>query len=180
MAYTNNQVFGNDVSVIDSSQVYPLGTTRTVLGSQSGKGDQVWRYVKNNDAAAWTEGQVVTAVTNSAANLGTGTLAPATNSVPTLRVLGVAQTYTTSGSSAVTFGAGAYGWILVQGEGSILVDSAGNLGADTPFVTSATVAGSVVPVAGPITGPNAAGIIGVSHVQINASTIGSAYIACRP
>lgn len=180
MSSANNQVFGNDVSVIDATQVYPLGTERLVLGSQTGKGDQVWRYVKNTSAAAWTEGQVVTAVTNTAQNLGTGTLAPATNSVPTLRVLGVAQTYTTAGSALTTFGAGAYGWILVKGEGSIRVDSSGNLSADVPFVTSATDAGSVVAVAGPITGPNAAGIIGVSHVQILASAVGSAYITCRP
>ncbi len=180
MAYANNQVFGNDVNVIDSTQVYPLGTTRTVLGSQSGKGDQVWRYVQNTTASAFTEGQVVTAVVNTAQNIGSGTLAPATNSVPRLRVLGVAQTYTTAGSSLTTFGAGAYGWVLVQGEGSIRVDSAGNLNADTPFVTSATVAGSVVPVSGPITAPEAAGIIGVSHVQILASAVGSAYITCRP
>lgn len=180
MSSANNQVFGNDVSVIDSTQVYPLGTERLVLGSQTGKGDQVWRYVYNSTAAAFTEGQVVTAVTNTAQNIGNGTLAPATNSVPNLRVLGVAQTYTTAGSSLTTFGAGAYGWVLVKGEGSIRVDSAGNLNADTPFVTSATVAGSVVPVSGPITAPEAAGIIGVSHVQILASAVGSAYIDCRP
>lgn len=180
MSSANNQVFGNDVNVIDSTQVYPLGTERLVLGSQSGKGDQVWRYVQNTTAAAWTEGQVVTAVTNTAANLGVGTLAPATNSVPMLRVLGVAQTYVTAGSALTTFGAGAFGFILVKGEGSIRVDSAGNLNADTPFVTSATVAGSVVPVSGPITAPEAAGIIGVSHVQILASAVGSAYIDCRP
>jgi hypothetical protein len=180
MAYGNNQVFGNDVNVVDSTQVYPLGTTRVVLGSQSGKGDQVWRYVQNTTGSAFTEGQVVTAVTNTAQNLGTGTLAPATNSVPRLRVLGVAQTYTTANSSLTTFGAGAFGFILVVGEGSIRVDSAGNLAADALFVTSATVAGSVVPVSGPITAPEAAGAIGVSHVQILASAVGSAYIDCRP
>ncbi len=180
MSFANNQVFGNDVSVIDATQVYPLGTERLVLGSQTGKGDQVWRYVQNTTANPWTEGQVVTAVTNTAANLGVGTLAPLTNSVPTLRVLGVAQTYTTAGSSATTFGAGAYGWVLVKGEGSIRVDSTAAVNADTPFVTSATDAGSVVAVAGPITGPNAAGIIGVTHVQILTSAVGSAYITCRP
>jgi len=62
MSSANNQVFGNDVSVIDSTQVYPLGTERLVLGSQTGKGDQVWRYVYNSTAAAFTEGQVVTAI----------------------------------------------------------------------------------------------------------------------
>lgn len=181
MSSANNQVFGNDVNVIDATQVYPLGTERLVLGSQTGKGDQVWRYVQNTSALAFTEGQVVTAVTATAQNLGSGTLAPATNSVPQLRVLGVAQTYTTAGSSATTFGASAYGFILVKGEGSIRVDSVGALGADTPFVTSATVAGSVVPVTGAgITGPEAAGIIGVSHVSIALSTVGSAYIDCRP
>lgn len=181
MAYGNNQVFGNDVNVVDSTQVYPLGTTRVVLGSQSGKGDQVWRYVQNTTAAAFTEGQVITAVTNTAQNLGTGTLAPATNSVPRLRVLGVAQTYTTASSSATTFGVGAFGFVLVVGEGSIRVDATvGGLTADTPFVTSSGVQGSVSPVSSPITAPEAAGIIGVSHVAIAASTVGSAYIDCRP
>jgi hypothetical protein len=181
MSSANNQVFGNDVTVIDSTQVYPLGTERLVLGSQTGKGDQVWRYVYNSTAAAFTEGQVVTAVTNTAQNIGNGTLAPATNSVPKLRVLGVAQTYTTAGSSATTFGAGAYGWVLVKGEGSIRVDATvGGLTADTPFVTSSGAQGSVSPVSSPITAPEAAGIIGVSHVAIAASTVGSAYIDCRP
>ena len=69
MSYSNNQVFGNDVNVLDSTQLYPLGTTRTVLGSQSNKGDQVWRYVRNAGAAAWTEGQVVLAVAATAQNL---------------------------------------------------------------------------------------------------------------
>ena len=178
MSYGNNQVFGNDVNVLDTAQLYPLGTTRTVLGSQSGKGDQVWRYVTNAGAAAWTEGQVVLAVAATAQNLGTGQTATATASLARNRILGVAQTYVTSAGVTSSFSIGAYGWVLMLGEGSILNDSAGTLAADTTFASSSAVAGSVESAANSGVGANAT--IGVTHVSITASTVGSAYIVCRP
>jgi len=175
MSYGNNQVFGNDVNVLDTTQLYPLGTTRVVLGSQSGKGDQVWRYVTNAGAAAWTEGKVVVAVAATAQNLGTATL-PAAATTDRLRALGVAQTYVTAAGASTTFSVGAYGWVLMLGEGSILNDSAGVLAADTSFTTSAVVGqeGSVAATT------NGLLQLGVTHVAINASTVGSAYIVCRP
>jgi hypothetical protein len=178
MSYGNNQVFGNDVNVLDTAQLYPLGTTRTVLGSQSNKGDQVWRYVRNAGAAAWTEGQIVLAVAATAQNLGTGQTATATASLARNRILGVAQTYVTSAGVTSTFSVGSYGWILMLGEGSILNDSAGTLAADTSFASSSAVAGSVEAAANSGIGANAT--IGVTHVSIAASTVGSAYIVCRP
>jgi len=178
MAYGNNQVFAKDVNVLDTTQLYPLGTTRTVLASQTGKGDQVWRYVTNAGAATWTEGQVVLAVANTAQNLGTGQTATATASLARNRILGVAQTYVNSAGAVSTFSVGSYGWVLMLGEGSILNDSAAPLNADTSFASSSVVAGSVEAAAN--SGVGAAAVIGVTHVQIAASTVGSAYITCRP
>lgn len=175
MSYGNNQVFGNDVNVLDTAQLYPLGTTRTVLGSQTGKGDQVWRYVVNAGATAFAEGKVVIAVAATAQNLGTATL-PAAATTDRLRALGVAQTYVTSAGAVSTFSVGAYGWVLMLGEGSILNDSAATLAADTSFTTSA-VGGQEGSVA--VT-TNGLLQLGIAHVAILASTVGSAYIVCRP
>ena len=48
MSFANNQVFGDDVTAVYSTEVYPLGTERLVLGSQTGVGDQVWIFVKTD------------------------------------------------------------------------------------------------------------------------------------
>lgn len=48
MSFANNQVFGDDVTAVYSTEVYPLGTERLVLGSQTGVGDQVWVFVKTD------------------------------------------------------------------------------------------------------------------------------------
>lgn len=180
MSSANNQVFGNDVTVVDATQVYPLGTERLVLASQSGTGsDQVWRYVKNNTAAAFTQGQVVMA---DAATLSGGTGALATQDVPKLRVIGVAQTYTTAGSTATTLGAGAYGWVLAHGYGSVLTAAAG-VAADSTIAVSAT-AGSVYasPAPGSATAAqaNALAVIGYNHAATAAAAVvTTAWIDCR-
>ena len=180
MSSANNQVFGNDVTVIDDSAVYPLGTERLVLGSQSGTGsDQVWRYVLNNTASAFTQGQVVMA---TAATQSGGNGALATQDVPKLRVLGVAQTYTTAGSALTTFGAGKYGWVLAHGYGSVLTAAAG-VAADSTIAVSAT-AGSVYasPAPGSATAAqaNALAVIGYNHVATAASAVvTTAWIDCR-
>lgn len=181
MSSANNMVFGNDISVVDSTQVYPLGTERLVLASQSGTGsDQVWRYVKNNTASAFSQGQVVMADT---ATLSAGTGALATQDVPKLRVLGVAQTYTTAGSSATTLGAGAYGWVLAHGYGSVKSAAAG-VAADSTIAVSAT-AGSVYasPAPGSATAAqtNALAVIGYAHTAISGAGtgVGTAWIDCR-
>lgn len=173
MSSANNQVFGNDVNVLDDSAVYPLGTERLVLGSQSGTGsDQVWRYVLNSTGLAFARGQVVMA---AAATLSAGTGALATQDAPKDRVLGVAQTYTTAGSALTTFGAGKYGWVLAHGYGTVLSAAAGVI-ADTPIGVSAT-AGSVY--ASPVTAAGAIGVIGYNHVAIVGAVTGTAWIDCR-
>jgi hypothetical protein len=48
MSFANNQVFGDDVTAVYATEVYPLGTERLVLGSQTGVGDQVWVFVKTD------------------------------------------------------------------------------------------------------------------------------------
>lgn len=180
MSSANNMVFGNDISVVDSTQVYPLGTERLVLASQSGTGsDQVWRYVKNNTAAAFTQGQVVMA---AAATTSAGTGVLATQDVPKLRVLGVAQTYTTAGSTATTFGAGAYGWVLAHGYGSVYTAAAG-VAADSTIAVSATsgsVYASPVPGGSAAAQANALAVIGYNHVATAAAAVvTTAWIDCR-
>jgi hypothetical protein len=173
MSSGNNQVFGNDVSVIDATQVYPLGAERLVLASQSGTGsDQVWRYVKNDTAAAFTQGQVVMV---KAATLSAGTGDLAAQDTPKVAVLGVAQTYTTAGSALTTFGAGAYGWVLCKGYGSVKSAAAGVL-ADKTIGVSAT-AGSVY--ASPASSAGAIGVIGYNHTAIVGAAVGTAWIDCR-
>lgn len=178
MSSANNQVFGNDVTVLDDSAVYPLGTERLVLGSQSGTGsDQVWRYVLNNTASAFTQGQVVMA-TGATQSGGNGALA--TQDVPKLRVLGVAQTYATT---LGTFTAGKYGWVLAHGYGSVLTAAAGLPAADVTIAVSAT-AGSVYasPAPGSATAAqtNALAVIGYNHVATAAAAVvTTAWIDCR-
>jgi hypothetical protein len=48
MSFGNNQVFGDDVTAVYATEVYPLGTERLVLGSQTGVGDQVCIFVKTD------------------------------------------------------------------------------------------------------------------------------------
>lgn len=180
MSSANNQVFGNDVSVIDDSPVYALGTERLVLASQSGTGsDQVWRYVKNDTASAFTLGQVVMA---KASTLSAGTGDLAAQNTPKVAVLGVAQSYTTAGSALTTFGAGKYGWILAHGYGTVLSAAAG-VAANLTFAVSAT-AGSVyataaVPADATAAQVNALAVIGYNHVAIVGATTGTAWIDCR-
>jgi hypothetical protein len=171
MSSANNQVFGNDVNVLDDSAVYPLGTERLVLGSQSGTGsDQVWRYVLNSTGSAFARGQVVMA---AAATQSGGTGALATQDAPKLRVLGVAQTYATT---LGTFTAGKYGWVLAHGYGSVLTAAAG-VAADSTIGVSAT-AGSVY--ASPASVAGAIGVIGYNHVATAAAAVvTTAWIDCR-
>jgi len=167
MSFANNQVFGNDITVVDTSQVYPLGTERLVLGAQTGSGigDQVWRYVKNDEAAsAFAVGNPVIQKTVTA-SAGTAVISTGA-SIPRLRVLGVAQH---------AIAAQSYGWVLVRGRGTVLATAAG-VAADTAFATDAA-AGTVV--AAPNTGVGAVAVIGVTDVAIGASVTGTAVIDCR-
>lgn len=169
MSLANNQVFGNDVNVLDDSAVYPLGTERLVLGSQSGTGsDQVWRYVYNSTASAYTQGQVVMAAGTTQSG---GTSVLATQDAPKLRVLGVAQTYATT---AGTFTAGKYGWVLMQGYGSVYTAAAG-VAADSTIAVSATAGAVYATPAAPGTPTaaqtNALAVIGYNHVATAAAAV---------
>jgi len=167
MSFANNQVFGNDITVVDSTQVYPLGTERLVLGAQTGTGigDQVWRYVKNDEAVnAFAVGNPVI---QKAATASAGTAIISTGaSIPSLRVLGVAQH---------AIAAQSYGWVLARGRGTVLATGAG-VAQDTAFATDAA-AGTVV--AAPNSGVGATGVIGVTDVAIGAGATGTAWIRCR-
>ena len=166
MSYSNNQVFGDDVTVTYTTEVYPLGTERLVLGSQtSGLGDQVWRFVKNNEAAnAFAVGNPVIQQTVVASG-GTAVISTGA-SIPRMRVLGVAQH---------AIAAQSYGWVLSRGRGTVLATAAGVAG-DTAFATDAA-AGTVV--AAPNTGVGATAVIGVTDVAIGAGVTGTAWINCR-
>lgn len=165
MSFANNQVFGNDITVVDTSQVYPLGTERLVLGAQTGVGDQVWRYVKNAEAA--NPFAVGNPVIQSAGVASAGTAVISTGaSIPRMRVLGVAQH---------AIAAGSFGWVLARGRGTVLATAAG-VAADTAYATDAA-AGTVV--AAPNTGIGATAVIGVTDVAIAAGVTGTAWINCR-
>ena len=167
MSFANNQVFGNDITVVDTSQVYPLGTERLVLGAQTGSGigDQVWRYVKNDEAVnAFAVGNPVIQRT-ATASAGTAVISTGA-SIPGMRVLGVAQH---------AIAAQSYGWVLARGRGTVLATAAG-VAADTAFATDAA-AGTVV--AAPNTGVGATAVIGVTDVAIGAGVTGTAWISCR-
>ena len=165
MSFANNQVFGNDITVVDSTQVYPLGTERLVLGAQTGVGDQVWRYVKNDEAAnPFAVGNPVIQKANTA-SAGTAVISTGA-SIPRNRVLGVAQH---------AIAAQSYGWVLARGRGTVLATAAG-VAQDTAFATDAA-AGTVV--AAPNTGIGATAVIGVTDVAIGAGVTGTAWISCR-
>lgn len=166
MSFANNQVFGDDVTVTYTSEVYPLGTERLVLASQtSGLGDQVWRFVKNSEAAnAFAVGNPVIAEANVASN-GSAIISTGA-SIPRPRVLGVAQH---------AIAAQSYGWVLCRGRGTVLATAAG-VAQDTAFATDAA-AGTVV--AAPNTGVGATAVIGVTAVAIGAGVTGTAWINCR-
>jgi hypothetical protein len=166
MSSANNQVFGDDVTVTYTSAIYPLGTERLVLGSQTnGLGDQVWRFVKNDEAAnAFAVGNPVIQLANTAS---TGTAVISTGaSIPRLRVLGVAQH---------AIAAQSFGWVLARGRGTILATAAG-VAQDTAFASDAA-AGTVV--AAPNSGAGATAVIGVTDVAIGAGVTGTAWINCR-
>ena len=177
MSSANNMVFGNDINVLDATQVYPLGTERLVLASQSNTGsDQVWRYVYNSTANPFAVGQVVMV---KAATLSAGTGDLAAQNTPKDAVLGVAQTYN---STLGTFTAGTYGWVLAHGYGTVLSAAAG-VAADKTIAVSAT-AGSVyataaVPADATAAQVNALAVIGYNHVAIVGAVTGTAWIDCR-
>lgn len=135
MSFANNQVFGDDVTVTYGSAVYPLGSERLVLGSQTGVGDQVWVFVYNSSGVDIVANQLLRHATTAA----NGTVALSGGAVNPSYLVGVTQatlpgTTTTSSTGQVL--SGPYGWALKRGVGDVNVTGAYN--RDEALVASAT------------------------------------------
>ena len=135
MSFANNQVFGDDVTVTYGSAVYPLGSERLVLGSQTGVGDQVWVFVYNSSGVDIVVNQLLRHATTSA----NGTVALSGGAVNPGYLVGVTQatlpgTTTTSSTGQVL--SGPYGWVLKRGVGNVNVVAA--YVRDEALVASAT------------------------------------------
>ena len=178
MSFANNQVFGDDISVTYSSAVYPLGTERLVLGSQTGVGDQVYIFVFNNTAADYAIGAVVAAKA-ATVSLGTTVLAP--TSSPAMRVIGVAQSVlpfaTTVGPTGLVV-SGPYGWVLKRGIGSVLTGT-GAITADNAIVVDSTDAGTAMNASALAAAAKFDTVIGYAHTTAAATALSTAYISCR-
>lgn len=129
MSFANNQVFGDDITVTYASAVYPLGTERLVLGSQTGVGDQVWEFVYNSSGVDIVANQLLRHATTAA----NGTVALSGGAVNPSYLVGVTQ-HTIPGTATTT--SGPYGWVLKRGVGNINVVAAYN--RDEALVASAT------------------------------------------
>jgi hypothetical protein len=140
MSFANNQVFADDISssITYSTEVYPLGTERLMLGSQSTVGDQVWIFIKNGAGSALAQGDVVSRK-DSTISLGTVVKAPLDAS--SASVVGVAQ---------FAIADGAYGWVLKRGIGRVK-SGADAIVANSPIVVQKSggvgVAGTAMPAA---------------------------------
>lgn len=123
MSFANNQVFADDISasLTYTSAVYPLGTERLMLGSQSTLGDQVWIFVKNDSGSAVGQGDVLSRK-DGTISLGTAVKAPLDAS--SAAVLGVAQFAIADGS---------FGWVLKRGIGRVKA-GADAIAANSPLV----------------------------------------------
>jgi hypothetical protein len=178
MSFANNQVFGDDITTTYGSAVYPLGTERLVLGSQTGVGDQVYVFVFNNTAADYAIGQVIGAKA-ATTSLGTTVLAP--TSSPAIRVIGVAQSVlpfaTTTSTTGVVL-SGPYGWVLKRGIGSVLTGT-GAITADNAIVVDSTDAGTAMNASALGAATKFDVVIGYAHTTAAATALSTAYLSCR-
>lgn len=142
MSFANNQVFGDDITVTYSSAVYPLGTERLVLGSQTGVGDQVWVFVYNSSGGSIAANTLVRHATTSAQ----GTVSSAGTGLNPSYLVGITQ-HAIPGTATTT--SGPYGWVLKRGvctatvtasytRDQALIVSAGTAGAVDTVTTAAT------------------------------------------
>jgi hypothetical protein len=104
MSFGNNQVYGDDVTAAYATEVYPLGTERLVLGSQTGVGDQVCIFVKAD--ANLVAGDVLQRKLTS--TNGNVSLSVGTGAVNAASFAGVAQ-------GTVTVATAPYCWIIKRG-----------------------------------------------------------------
>lgn len=110
MSFANNQVFGDDVTKTYTSAVYPLGTERLVLGSQTGVGDQVYVFVYNADSADYALGDLIRHKATSA----NGTTIKTAGAVNPSYLVGIAAG-TLPYTAAADGSSGPYGWIIKKG-----------------------------------------------------------------
>lgn len=137
MSFANNQVFGDDVTKTYTSAVYPLGTERLVLGSQTGVGDQVYVFVYNNTGGSLAVNSLVRHATTSA----NGTVSAAGTAVNPSALVGVVQGSALPGIAAADGSSGPYGWVLKRGVCTVLVGA--GYTQDQSLISSAATAGAV-------------------------------------
>lgn len=165
MSFANNQVFGDDVTVTYASAVYPLGTERLVLGSQTGVGDQVWEFVYNSSGVDIAANQLLRHATTAA----NGTVALSGGAVNPSYLVGVTQ-HIIPGTATTT--SGPYGWVLKRGVGNINVintyvrDEALVASATTGSATSTNVAATATFGYGLGLSSGGAGVAGVAQVYL--------------
>ena len=136
MSFANNQVFGDDVTKTYTSAVYPLGTERLVLGSQTGVGDQVWTFVYNSTGGSLALNSLVRHATTSA----NGTVSGAGTNLNPSYLVGVVQGAALPGVAASDGSSGPYGWVLKRGVGTVLVGA--GYTQDQALIVSAATAGA--------------------------------------
>lgn len=111
MSSANNMVFGDDITKTYTSAVYPLGTERLVLGSQTGVGDQVYVFVKNEEAATnYVLGDLIRHKTASA----NGVTIKTGGAVNPGYLVGIAAGDLPF-AAAADGSSGPYGWIIKKG-----------------------------------------------------------------
>jgi hypothetical protein len=137
MSFANNQVFGDDVTKSYPSAVYPLGTERLVLGSQTNVGDQVWIFVHNNTGAPLALNSLV----RHALTSPNGTVSGAGTAVNPSALVGVVQGAALPGVAAADGSFGPYGWVLKRGMATVLVGA--GYAQDQSLISSTTTAGAV-------------------------------------
>lgn len=174
MSFANNQVFGDDVTKTYTSAVYPLGTERLVLGSQTGVGDQAWIFVKNDSGGDYAIGQVVGAKSTTV-SLGTTVKAP--KGETSWRVIGVAQ-HVIPTASAADGSSGPYGWVLKRGIGSVLAGT-GGIAADKSIVVDTTDDGTAMDAAVLAAATKFDVGIGYAHETKAATNLAQCYVSCR-
>lgn len=165
---------GRPVSItqVDTEAKHELGQFQVVpatpIGSRAKKGNQVWVYVFNDEAAtAFAEGDIVIRDPSATTENEFGVIqAPATNAAAGYSVVGVAQH---------AIAAGSYGWVLCKGVGNLRAGT-GNVTADTSVVSGGTSAGCAKDATA---GTDDYCIVGFSlEAMATDNTVFSAYINC--
>ena len=168
---TSARTMGISVTTTGSDQLLPLGFQYHEPAEDTNRyGERVWVYIRNEFGADLAAGEIVYRDPSS----GDTTIdwwgvlkSPATNHIPRVNVVGVAQH---------AIADDAYGFVLVKGVGTILTGSAG-LSADTAITTGGSAVGTGLDYADDTAGANI-GVIGSTAAAIGAAATGVAMIDC--